>query len=271
MANASSLTPENRFMALFVGDSGSGKTPAACSWFHEGRVLDFDFDGRIRGLLGCPWIDRTKVDYNSYPPVSKTVSTSFDRLNKDLEALSIQSQCGQLPYKTLVLDSLSTQTWSFLKDGVSLTKGNTIGPLKMAGPQDFNFESSGTKDVISFFKSLPGINVILTAHLIDKYGPVDPDDPYKGNTVVGQKLSLRDKLAAEIPGGFDHVFEFDRYMIGDEPRFRMRFWSDIARTTFQGMPRGWQDITGKDFYVFMHDCIKKGLGQPEQKVVGVAK
>lgn len=267
MPSAKDLAPDSRFMALFVGPSGSGKTPAACSWVKEGRVMDYDFDGRIRGLLGCPWIDREKVSYESFP-LGHNFAPAYDRLMKQLEVLEMQSKTGALPFKTAVLDSLSSETWAFLKDAVTLTKGNSIGSMKMAGPQDFNFESSGTKDAITILKSLPGINLIVTAHIIDKYGPVDPNDPFKGNMVVGTRLSLRDKLAAEIPGGFDHIVEFDRHMSGEIPKFRVRFWSDIARTTFLGMPTGWHDITGKDFYTFYHDFIKKGqekYGIPQSK------
>jgi hypothetical protein len=265
MPSAKNLTPEARFQAIFVGRSGTGKTPAACSF--PGPVLDLYFDNRIRGLLGCPWINRDNIEYNVYPiSFSKTAPTVYSRLNADLEIIQMQANSGQLRYKTIVADSLTSQTWAFLKDAISLThvpsgkgeKGHSIGPLKMAGPQDYGFESTGTKDFISFLKSIPGVNIILTAHLIDEYGPADPDDSLKGNIIVGKKLSLRDKLAAEIPGGFDHIFEFDRVMEGDRPKFKVRFWSEIARTTFQGMPYGWQDITNKNFYEYLQEMIAKG-------------
>lgn len=270
MPSSSTLAPDQRFMALFVGDSGSGKTPAACSWFHEGKVKNLDFDGRIRGLLGCPWIDRSKIDYDYYPAVKPGLATMFSRLNNDLEVLEIQAKSGQNPYKTFIPDSLSSMTWLLLKDAISIShvgngNGLSMGPLKLAQPGDIRFEINACKDIITFFRSLPGINFICTAHLVDKYGPVDADDPYKGSKIVGQKLSLRDTLSAEIPGGFDHVFEFKREMIGNGCQFFVRFWSDIARTTFQGMPQGWQNITGKDFYLFMHECVKKGQAALEIK------
>jgi hypothetical protein len=262
MPSASQLSPENRFMALFVGDSGSGKTPASCSWCNEGKVLDLDFDGRIRGILGCPWLDRSKIDYNFYPAVKPGLEVMFNRLNRDLELLQAQCNSGQNPYKTIVLSSLSAQQWLFLKDAISLThlngKGRSIGPLQMSDPNDFNFVSTAINNVLTFFRSLPGVNLIVEAHVIDKYEKKDPDDPYSPSVISGSKLALTDKLAAAIPGSFDHIFEFDRYMSGDTPKFRMRFWGDLARTVFPNMPLGYQDITNKDFYKFMHECIKKG-------------
>ncbi|MDE2439228.1 MAG: hypothetical protein KGN01_07615, partial [Patescibacteria group bacterium] len=113
MPNASTLTPDSRFIALFVGKSGSGKTPAACSWVHEGRVKDWDFDGRIRGLMGCPWIDRSKVDYEYYPVVnlSTNIDLTFNRLNRDLEVVQIESKSGQHKYKTHVIDSLTAEAF----------------------------------------------------------------------------------------------------------------------------------------------------------------
>lgn len=269
--NTAQLTPDaGRFIGLFVGDSGSGKTPAGATFCAEGKVLIEDFDGRIRGLLGCPWVDRTKVDYNAYPAVKLAMGTTpgtetvFSRLNKNFEIMQIQASMGQFPYKTIMLDSLTNEQWLLLKDALSLThtpgKGRKIGALNMSDPNDYNFVSTAMQDVLTFLKGIPGINIIVTAHLVDKYEKTDPDSEYSASKVVGSKLALTDKLAASIPGGFDHVFEFNRWMANDTPKFRMRFWGDLARTTFPGMPYGWQDVTGKDFYKFMKECIEKGKG-----------
>ena len=69
MPKANDLTPEQRFFALFVGESGSGKTVAEATF--PGPLEILDFDGRIRGILGAPWITeemKNKISYTAYLP-----------------------------------------------------------------------------------------------------------------------------------------------------------------------------------------------------------
>ena len=57
--------PENRFISLFVGRSGTGKTVAEASF---PKPIDFeDFDGRIGGAQ-VPWLDLKDINYTYYPP-----------------------------------------------------------------------------------------------------------------------------------------------------------------------------------------------------------
>lgn len=272
--SAANLTPDKRFMALFVGDSGSGKTPASTSWFHEGKVLNFDFDNRIRGVMGCPWLDLTKLDYNSYPAVQPGLEVVYNRLNKDLEMFKLMAAAKQNPYKTVVISSLGQQQWLHLKDAVSLThisdngrqKGRHIGELQLPEPGDYQFVYGAINNVLTFFRGIPDINIIVEAHIVDTFSRQDPNDPYSQMVVSGKKLAITNQLAATIPGGFDHIFEFDRTMQGDKPKFQMRFWGDLARTTFPNMPQGWQDITNRDFYLFMHEQIKQGSDKSKEAV-----
>src|SRR5580698_9794130 len=118
MPDASTLTPEDRFIGLFVGRSGTGKKVAACSFPHPIKYLDFD--GRVRGLLGASWIERKGIDYTYYPPVIKN-NTVFNKLNEDLQTMLIQSNTGQLPYKTIVLSSLTGIALTFLGEAAILT------------------------------------------------------------------------------------------------------------------------------------------------------
>jgi hypothetical protein len=264
--NASDLTPEDRFIGLFVGPSNSGKTVAACS-FQEPDPSDklikvFDFDGRIRGLLGAPWINRNRIKYDYYPPVMNATGISvYTKLNQDFETLLVQCGIGSNPYSTIVIDSVTAQNFVFIRDALRLThggknkggtdKGRMIGTLAMPGPDDYNFESVACNSVIAFLKSLPAVNIIVTAHIIDKYEKVDPDDPYSPSVVTGEKLSLRDKIAADILKNFDHKFRFDRKIINGEERFLVEFRGDFACTSYPNMPMGKIDITGKNFRDFL--------------------
>lgn len=274
MANAANLTPDSRFFGLFIGHSGSGKTPSACSFANaskDKRVKVFDFDGRIRGILNTPWIDKSKIDYDYYPPIHKVGDKqNFQKLNDEFAALQVQCNMGQCPYNTLVLDSLTTQTFAFICDALPMThagksnsgndKGKKMGTMNIAGMEDYMFESTGTMQVLAFLRSLPIQNIIITAHIIDKYEKEDPENPFSPSIVKGSKLSLRDKLSANIPGLFDHVFQFRREFVGGQNKIFVNFWSDIARTVYPNLPMNQVDITGKSFYDVLTGYVN---GQPK--------
>lgn len=262
MPSADNLTPESRFMALFVGPKHSGKTVAACSWRTNKRVKVLDADGRIRGILATPWIDKSNIDYDYFPPrVAGSNDTFFNRVNTDLEALLTLIGSGRSPYETYVCDSATAFCKNLILDAIPLThaegKGKKLGTLNMAGPEDYSFESRGMDSYLSFLRSLP-INVIMTAHLIDKYDkPMIVDakgraykDIYADSVIVGEKLSLRDRIGTNIQIYFDHIFRFDREMIQGEERFFVEYISDIACTSFSSLKPGRYDITGKNFREF---------------------
>lgn len=264
MPNASQLTPDGRFMALFVGPKHSGKTVAACSFKNNPakKTRVFDFDGRIRGILGAPWIDKDRIDYDYYPPrVGKQDKPFYEKINQDMEVLLVQCNINQNPYETVIADSLTAETFALVCDAIPLThqkegggaKGKKIGVLNMAGPEDYGFEAQGTYNLMAFLRSLPIQYIIVTAHVVDKFGKADPDDKYSESIVVGEKLSLRDKIATNIGIYFDHIFRFDRRMVGAQERFYVTFRSSIACTSFAQLPSGEIDITGQSF----HEVLKK--------------
>ena len=266
MPSASSLTPDSRFMGLFVGPKHSGKTAAAASFYfpdNSQNVLFEEFDGRIRGLLGCPWLDLKRIEYNYFPPFSgENRKTVMERLNAELDVLQIKCRKDN-PYTTLVLDSLTSMTACFIADSVPLThaggKGKSLGTLNMAGPEDYGFEATATSQVMAFLRSVPIKNVIVIAHVVDRFGKANPDDSYSESIVVGEKLSIRDKIAANSMIYFDHIFRFNRKMQGNKERFYVRFKSDFACTSFQSMPDGEIEITGKPFYPLMLSYANEGM------------
>jgi hypothetical protein len=264
MPTASNLTPESRFMALFVGPKHSGKTVAACSWLSKDpkkRAKVLDGDGRIRGILGAPWIDKTRIDYDYFPPkIAGNTSTFFQRVNDDLDALMTLIGTGKSPYETYISDSATAFCKNLILDAIPLThaenKGKRLGTVNMAGPEDYGFESTGMDSYLSFLRSLP-INVIMTAHVIDKFDkPMVTvnnktyKDAYADSIKVGEKLSLRDKISANMSIYFDHIFRFDREVENGQEKFYVEYISDLACTSFPGFKPGYYDITGKDFREF---------------------
>src|SRR6266576_1416987 len=149
MPSAEQLTPEKRFMGLFISRSGAGKTCAEDTWISPEakkagkKIRVFDFDNRIRGILGCPWIDRSIIDYTYYPPkVQITDKLALHALNEDLATLTRQAD----NYETVILDSLTSSTFALLCDAVAIThqtksasgaggKGKYLGTMAMPGPE----------------------------------------------------------------------------------------------------------------------------------------
>lgn len=263
MADLGSLTNESRINALFIGDSGEGKKCAMASFPRPAKY--FDFDGRVRGLLGASWMNLKGIDHKYYPPIRLGANQPlmYKELDDDLTAMYTQAQVGQLPYKTVMLCSLSGETFGLLRDAVKLThvtedgkgkKNRWVGSMPMPDPGDYGYVSNGTKSILAFLRSLPNVHCLVSAHTVDKYGkPRGKDgepDPYADSVIVGTKLSLSDKLAAEIPGGFDNVWHFSKEFDGNTDRFYVRFRGGQARTTFTKLPDT-AEITGLNFYEFL--------------------
>jgi len=257
----SDRTPGNRFIGLFVGRSGSGKTVAAASF--PGMKHIMDFDGRIGGLDGVDFIKREEITYDYYIPRKQGLITE---INNKLETLMTASSVGQPIPNTFITDSITSETYAFICQAIPLThytdgdKGKKrdkwIGPIAMAGPSDYGLEAQATYDYISFLRSLPINNVIVSAHYVDRYGKADPENPYSDSMVVGKKLSVRDKIGENIQIYFDHIFEFDRDVINGVERFYVTFRGDLARTSYSWLPPGRHEITGKNFYEFIQGLKK---------------
>ena len=273
MPQLSDRSETNRFIGLFVGESGSGKTVAEASF---PKPIHFDdFDGRINGAQSLPWLNTGGIDYDYYPPKQRGLIPNLNkRLEGMLNAASLIPAIMQLP-TTHVTDSITNMTYAFLCQAIPLThkmgasRGDSTGkfigggpqdggPIAMAGPEDYGLEATATYDYIAFLKSLPIPNIIISAHIIDKYGKSDPNNPFSENVVVGEKLSIRDKIAENIKSHFDHVFKFERTAVGSE-RFYVTFRGGIARSSYSWLPFGRQDITNKPFYDFMMGFKPKGV------------
>lgn len=260
MPSAETLTPENRFFALFVGESGSGKTVAACS-FPSPIDVD-DFDGRIRGILGVDWIERKGIAYDYYPPKSPAGAVpNYIKINNKYESIQIQQGMGQMDIKTKVLDSLTSECFALINDAMPMThvegkggkeKGRSIGKMMIPSMDDYSFEANGTYSILAFLRSMPIPNVIVSAHYVDRFAKSDPDNPFSESVVVGKKLSVMDKIGANIMPYFDHVFEFRRHV----NRFYVKFRGELARTSYKDLPDGEHEITGKPFYGFMMSFLR---------------
>jgi hypothetical protein len=109
--------------------------------------------------------------------------------------------------------------------------------------------------MFAFLQSLP-INVIVTGHIVDRYGKAEGENnEYSESVVIGQKLSLRDKISENLLTFFNEVWEFKKEMNGDTPMHFVRFRGGLARTCFTQLPNGWVDITNKNLYKYFLEKV----------------
>ncbi len=271
MPKLSDRKDDQRFFAMFVGRHHSGKTVAEASFPKPLHIEDFD--GRVDGAQ-VPWLSMEGITYDYWQPKQPNLIGKLnEKFDNMLTAAQIQTPGSviQLP-KTHVTDSITNQSHAFLSQAVSLTHmregddgkrkkaGRWLGPVQMAGPEDFGMQSSAMYDYVGFLKSLPIQNVILSAHLVDMYGfqkdEDDDDMPYAPKVVVGQKLSITDKIGENIQTSFSHVFKFERDQAPKADKFFVTFRGGIACTSYDWLPYGRHDWTGKNFYEFMFSFRK---------------
>lgn len=256
------MPTDSRILALFVGRSGSGKSAAAYSFPKPAKI--FDLDGRIRGGL-VPWVETKGLEYQYFPPLGEKMV--FEQLNNSFAVLQQQCKSGQAPYQTIVVDSATWAANDLLLDAMPLThvgsgagdKGKKIGTMNIAGPSDYQFQSTGMLQLIAFLRSLPIKNIIVSAHLVNRWGKrKDAEgkvvDAYGPSEIIGEQISLTDKIAENLPSSFDHIFRFEKVDTGTKLKFTVSGQGELARTPFP-IPYGEHDITGKSFYEFLQQKI----------------
>ncbi len=101
----SDMKPSENIKILIYGESGSGKTCFASR--APGPVWFADFDGKVNSaaqfLKGDKQLEQ--ITYDDYVPKGDLPA---DRFNNELERLQKLATAGDFPYKTIVLDSLTT-------------------------------------------------------------------------------------------------------------------------------------------------------------------
>lgn len=247
----------NVHYSLFKGHPGTRKSTQALSY--PKPQYWFSFDGKMNALK-IPmklWnIDPKLIQYDDY-------TTWTDARNK-LEAF--QTNC---PYKTVVIDSITSCADNMLRQVLKLKQGQTrksgqasgkvIGGISVNEIEDFNAESAGltelialTKDIHKFHK----IDVILIAHIIQT-----EQKTLDGVTNVYRTLvTAGKKPAAKIPAYCDETYNFaieenpDMSKGGEYIVLTTNTGNDYARTTLDLDPI--IKIGGKNLY---EDFIKPAI------------
>lgn len=250
------LTPEGRFFGMFIGRSKSGKDYAAASFPKPMRY--FDFDGRARGMLAAGTVvdDLDQVDVTYYPPRMGT-----DKLIDELNLIEMSIATNSCAYRTIYISSLMALARVAIGEAIQVTKGKMIHTQKIAGMEDYQYEYNRVWTIVDFLKSLP-LNIILSAHIVNKFGKLDPSAQYSETGVVGEQLSIRDKLGENILTQFNEVYRFEREGEGHNMRFSVKFRTDMANTAYQELPDQ-QNVTNKNFYKWWLEQVQNEAEEKE--------
>ena len=190
---------------LLKGEPGTRKSTAALTW--PKPMYWFSFDQKMNALQ-LPmklWnIDPKMITFDDY--------AEWTPARQKLEQMAITC-----PYKTIVIDSITSCADSMLrqtlkakqgkKRGSGADAGKSIGGISVNEMEDFNAEAAGLTELIALTKDIKNyhkIDIILIAHVIRAdYKSID------GTTHISRTLvTAAKKPAAKIPAYCDETYQF---------------------------------------------------------------
>lgn len=212
MPNLNSEKYEKFFRALFVGDTGRGKTIAACSW--PGKTLILDFDGRHNPILS--WYPE-RVKNGDYVAEVYTAENFWAEFKKQVNSL-VQYN----PYNNIILDGItnlsntaivmqmlakgSFANWSGKKTDTDENKGSKItsGGIMVPSWDEFNGTNMIISTLLESLKSLK-CNLFVTAHPVERTMIATN----KKSTKYKSLLMSGTKAESVITSYFNEVWFFD--------------------------------------------------------------
>ena len=200
-------TQVDHLYCMFKGEPGLRKSTQALSF--PGPQYWFSWDRKMSGIL-LPmkkWgIDPKSIHYDDYD--------DWNSGKKKLETLQVNC-----PYKTIIIDSLTSMADMTLRQTMKVKYGTTKGSGGAAGKlvagiavneiEDYNAESSAIQELIALTKDIHNfhkVNVILIAHVVK----AEYRDTTKKTTHISRQIVTAGKnVAAKIPAYCGEVYHFN--------------------------------------------------------------
>ena len=197
---ASELKNKKYFKGLIYGDAGIGKTVLAASF--PGPIEYWDFDNKLSSAVGH--FERTSqaerldaIDVYQFAQFPK--EQRIAEWEKRAKLIEDTLKAGkELPFKTLVLDSLTMFTHYILEDYIYRSqKGLKRMPIDIPCMQDYMLLDKHLTRIITGLLSLD-CNVIMLGHL-----SIEKDESL--GAILRRPL-LTGKFADKLPIFFDEVY-----------------------------------------------------------------
>lgn len=232
MRSASSITNVDRLKVAICGEPKTGKSYVIAKTARK-PLMHYDFDDRAESIAGLPdTIIKTLVD------ISDTEPRAWAALEADATTMEYVASKGQLPFKSVALDSMTFlrkyAEHQMLKDVSGITRNKfKIGVVDYLLPKDWDAVTSVQKmleTMLSRFFSM-GIDVYVTFHTRpekDQSKSTKTDFVYKDSlTVEPPNLKM---LLPKFNDQWRTVFEGGKYMIQLKPDWRFN-----ASTVLKGV------------------------------------
>lgn len=235
---------EDKYVAIFKGEPGTAKTPAAASF---PGVYIFDFERRIKSVVNY-WLRRNKKDI-WYDTFNKLQFKEFDE--------KLDSLISYCPYDTIVFDTLTSGSDLILGHirrlkGMTKDKGKKVAGISVNSIEDYNAEASALDDIVSATRTMSAKHVILIAHVIQTETKQNLGENAK-SIITRQLMSGGKKVAAKLPGYFDEAYHFQASMDYQDGQSKARYKAytqttgeDWAKTCLD-LPYE-MDFTDQNFY-----------------------
>ena len=201
MAKLSELQSDNYFRGLVYGSSGAGKTCLAGVFAKDGPVEILDFEGKVASITNHFKNDKAVLDSIEVKQFNKLgekekIPAWLSRMS-EIELMLSKGQT--LPFKTLILDSITAFTQSLMRDYVvrSLTTTKRANEFTYSQSDYGYFKNQLISIIPNCLLRLP-CNVLVLGHL-----ETEKDD---STGVISRKPMMPGKNAEEMPRWFDEVY-----------------------------------------------------------------
>lgn len=194
----SQLTQADFVKLLLVGPSGSGKTVLASDF--PGPIEYFDFDMKVSSAAKYYENDKQRLEninvhqFGQLP--LKDRMNAFMAKAKEIDQLAHAKK--ELPFKTIVVDSLTTFVAAILEDYKSVSQLGIKRPMAdVNSMQDYQLLGIHLLKIITGFLALP-CNVVIVAHT-----------QYEKDDVTGMirnQILMPGQLSAKLPIYFEEVY-----------------------------------------------------------------
>lgn len=257
--NTQDIVIGERVVALFKGDPCTGKTPAAASYPDP---YFFDFDGKMTSVKKMFPTKPVVYDrYFSFEPAYRRLKDWVEPCLVEewvegqkvvrVDPVAFSQRC---PYKTLVLDSITSFSGAIISNQVNERPKKTVrGGISTVEIQDYGDEARGITMFLDALCIVP-VNVIVIAHVL-KATISELQGGRRVTTETRTLLTAGQKIAAVIPKYFQEIYHFycDTPMgaVGDDVRPAFKICTFNTGTDFatSALPLpGTIDFTNKSLY-----------------------